>query len=278
MPSLGWASLSRVRVSSPSPSICCVVCALCSTSCPSLTSFYVALSLCSSVVFNALTKLFVMWFEDRRAGQQGYTIATSTSPAGPFRTTYPNVPVAGPGRIGDFDVFVDDDGTAYHVRTGFVVEKLTANYTAGTGEYTTFKTPSRSEGPVFFKRNNTYYILAGTGCCACIGGSSVYAFSAPHPLGTYTYLGEFARTAQPFDAHSPHNYETRAQASFVVPVPGANGEKQFLWMGNQWVTASEPGRPRNHDLLYWWKLGFARNGSLEHARWSNTTTISVPDA
>merc|ERR1712228_1119201 len=40
-----------------------------------------------------------------------------------------------------------------------------------------FRTPKGSEGPVMFKRNNTYYILTGTGCCACIGGSDM-------PMGT----------------------------------------------------------------------------------------------
>lgn len=55
--------------------------------------------------------------------------------------------MAGPGRVGDFDVFVDDDGTGYHVRTGFVVEKLTANLTAGSGDFGTFSTPKPSEGP-----------------------------------------------------------------------------------------------------------------------------------
>lgn len=42
--------------------------------------------------------------------------------------------LSGSGRVGDYDLFVDDDGTAYHVRTGIVIEKLNADYTAGSGK------------------------------------------------------------------------------------------------------------------------------------------------
>jgi hypothetical protein len=35
----------------------------------------------------------------------------------------------GKGRIGDFNIFVDDNGSAYHVRTGFDIVKLDADYT-----------------------------------------------------------------------------------------------------------------------------------------------------
>jgi len=31
-----------------------------------------------------------------------------------------------------------------------------------------------AEGPVVFRRGSKYYVLSGTGCCACIGGSTIY--------------------------------------------------------------------------------------------------------
>ena len=34
-------------------------------------------------------------------------------------------------------------------------------------------------GDVCFKRDGVYYILPGTGCCACVGGSSIEVFTAP---------------------------------------------------------------------------------------------------
>jgi hypothetical protein len=100
------------------------------------------------VVYNG--SAFIMWYEDRWSGQNGYAVAVSATPTGPFTTLHNTVVMSGPGRIGDYDsayeqcdicdsrsllisdhvvsastVFVDDDGKAYHVRTGIVVEELT---------------------------------------------------------------------------------------------------------------------------------------------------------
>jgi|EP01047_Picozoa_sp_COSAG01_P031785 hypothetical protein len=81
------------------------------------------------VVYNAKNKMFVMYFEDRGPGLQGYSVAQSSNPQGPFKVTHYNVVMPGKGRTGDYDIFVDDDGSAYHVRTGFTVVKLNADYT-----------------------------------------------------------------------------------------------------------------------------------------------------
>ena len=88
------------------------------------------------VLYNKKTQLFVMWFEDRPDPSQpgsvplhGYSIATSPTPGGPFTAKYYNVTLPGHGRTGDYDLFIDDDGTAYNVRTGFDVVKLNDEYT-----------------------------------------------------------------------------------------------------------------------------------------------------
>ena len=39
-----------------------------------------------------------------------------------------------------------------------------------------------TEGPIFFKHGDNYYITQGSGCCACKGGSSIYVFTATAPL------------------------------------------------------------------------------------------------
>ena len=57
-----------------------------------------------------------MWYEDRWSSggsNPGYAIATSPTPQGPFTTVADTVRMApGGGRIGDYDVFVDEDGVA----------------------------------------------------------------------------------------------------------------------------------------------------------------------
>ncbi|EDQ88893.1 uncharacterized protein MONBRDRAFT_26063 [Monosiga brevicollis MX1] len=241
------------------------------------------------VVYNARDARFVMWYESRIIGGASmYAVAVSETPQGPFTTLTENVAMAGSGRIGDYDIFVDDDGIAYHVRTGFVVEQLTANYTASTGNFTTFSTPQAAEAPIMFKRQGTYYMIAGTGCCACRGGSTIYLFAASHPLSTYTYLGDFgSNTTHAFDPASPWNYVTRSQPTAVFRVPSPtraasmgsetlSHDDQYIFLGNQWVTAAEPGHPRNHDLLYWSQLSFTANNSIEHLQWQDAATIHLP--
>eukprot|EP00730_Choanoeca_flexa_P005873 TRINITY_DN12038_c0_g2_i1.p1 TRINITY_DN12038_c0_g2~~TRINITY_DN12038_c0_g2_i1.p1 ORF type:complete len:349 (+),score=52.09 TRINITY_DN12038_c0_g2_i1:135-1181(+) len=225
------------------------------------------------VVYNNYTQQFLMWFEARSSSDGGshYDIAASQTPEGPFHTIATDVGMVGTGRVGDYNIFVDDDEyqTAYHVRTGFVVEQLSRNYTASTGVFSTFATPKPSEAPIMFKRDGLYYVIAGTGCCACRGGSTVYLLVAEDPLGPYEYLGDFASNqTQPFDPHSPYNYVTRSQptATFVY-----NNKQVFL--GNQWVTATELGRPRNHDLLFWAELQFTSNGNLTQLQWHDQVVL-----
>jgi len=118
-----------------------------------------------------------------------------------------------------------------------------------------------------FKRNSTYYLLAGLGCCACKGGSNIVVYSAPSPLGPFTLQGDVGSNhtaGHVFDAHSPYNYVTKAQGSKVIPLRWADGSVQYLWLGNQWVTAPEAvGYARDHDLLYWTVLSFNATGAIE---------------
>ena len=230
------------------------------------------------VVWNAATATAVMFYEDRWTGggsNPGYAVATARTPAGPFTTLADTVRFAGIGRIGDYDVFVDDDGVAYHVRTGLTVQRLDENYTAPIGAPTNIPNPG-VEGPAMFKRKGVYYLLVGVGCCACKGGSNVIVYVAPTPLGPFTLRGDVGSNktgGHVFNAHSPYNYVTKAQQSKVVVVEGAGGgEPQYLWIGNQWVT----GGARDRDLLYFAVLNFSSDGNITQMVYSETVELSVP--
>ena len=172
--------------------------------------------------------------------------------------------------------------------------KLNDDYTGAATDKaeSSFTTPKGSEGPVVFKRKGIYYVMAGTGCCACIGGSTIYVMMAPSMKGPWvrqlhlriptmaccgsqaipavhhahhssmipqTYAGDVGSNPTKFDPHSPNNYVTKAQASSVAKVGS-----QYLWMGNQWnsgLSETPPG-PRKHDLLYWSILDFNANGYI----------------
>eukprot|EP00041_Stephanoeca_diplocostata_P022718 m.544418 g.544418 ORF g.544418 m.544418 type:complete len:210 (+) comp22138_c0_seq25:42-671(+) len=146
--------------------------------------------------------------------------------SGPFNTTHYNVDMPGRGKIGDFNLLVDDDGSAYHVRTGFDIVKLNANFTGPDVLMSSFSLGG--EGPVFFKRNGTYYILSGSGCCACIGGSSIIVNMADSLTGPWTQQGDVGSNPTKFDPHSPNNYVTKAQASTVFSVSTSSGDTIFV--------------------------------------------------
>lgn len=71
------------------------------------------------VRYNPLTKLYVMWINAVPASdfsKSFYVVATSPTPQGPFKVARQNAPVlqSGPG---DFDIFPDNNGTAYIIYT-----------------------------------------------------------------------------------------------------------------------------------------------------------------
>jgi len=71
-------------------------------------------------------------------------------------------------------------------------------------------------------------------------------------------------------APTARNFVTRAQGSATFVAGG-----QVVWLGNQWVTSALPGRPRNHDLLYFAPLSFRANGTLDQLAWHDNVTLPV---
>ena len=230
------------------------------------------------VVFSPALSAYVMWYEDRwvNGTNRGYAVATSPTPVGPFATVAESVVLPGKGRVGDYDIFVDPDtGEGFHVRTGVTIVALAANLSAPAEPPRVTEMPDGTvEGPAMFKRGGVFYLLFGKGCCACRGGSNILVYTAPAALGPYTFRGDVGSNAsQAFDPHSPTNYNTHAQQTKVFTVPAPDGSLQYLWLGNQWVTATEPGAPRSHDLLFWAVLDFDAAGMIQEVRWQDAATV-----
>ena len=81
---------------------------------------------------------------------------------------------------GDFNLFQDNDGTAYVIYTAHIqgnyavthqmsVERLTDDYlgTEGSAGNSGFFGASFVEAPAFFRRGNVYYAVFGQCCCYC---------------------------------------------------------------------------------------------------------------
>jgi len=146
-----------------------------------------------------------------------------------------------------------------------------------TGDFYSISNPDL-EGPAMFKRNGMYYIFAGVGCCACKGGSNIDVFTSKFPIGPFEFQSDVGSNLTHFwNPWSPYNYVTRAQQSKVFPVKSVDGIVQWIWLGNQWVTSSEVGIPRNNDLLYFDLLQFNTENDVQQFIRKDSIIISVPN-
>jgi len=78
---------------------------------------------CPKVLFNRRTNTWVMWFNPILGADftvSYYAIATSPSPLGPFVLVSRNVTSLAYQNVGDFNLFQDEDGTAYVIYTAHI--------------------------------------------------------------------------------------------------------------------------------------------------------------
>lgn len=154
-----------------------------------------------TAIVNMLTPIqgkYVLWWNyvTPQGKYNGYAAATSSSPLGPFtlQTSQVNITRLA-GGAGDFDIFVDDDGSGYLIYSAafwMSIEKLTPDFLHSTGlnascgpDNSPFFPPYFVEAPVFFKRNGKYYVLFGHCCCFCYQGSGIQVFMADNPMGPW---------------------------------------------------------------------------------------------
>ena len=109
----------------------------------------------------------------------------------------------------------DDDGSAYHVRTGLTVVRLNDNFTGPQEHVCDLSTPRKTEAPVLFKRRGKYYVLAGACCCICTGGSNIIVMMADSIRGPWTFAGDVGSNPTHFDRHSPNNCERHLPRAMI---------------------------------------------------------------
>jgi len=231
------------------------------------------------VIHNPATQLYVLWYNYVPA--YSYAVATSATPFGPFRTVnttagasfqygYPTN-----SNIGDFSLLLDDDGAAYMLYSANAhcqVERLAPDFLSSSWvstKATSGVLPHGNEAPALFKRAGVYWALVSDSCCYCEEGGLVHAFSAPAPLGPYTYEGEIAAGPNPFGGR----IATAAQQTAVFLVADGAGGSTPMWVGDRWQSA--PDRLKAHDFTYWQPLPFAANGSIGRLTWQDSVTVVV---
>jgi hypothetical protein len=205
------------------------------------------------VLFNALTKKFVMWMH---LDEHGYMfsragIAVADRPEGPFELIhvrrsynydygYPENDPRNQRELGnaylDMNLFVDDDGQGYvfHVSENLMtlyVSKLSPDFTNFLRPEQIGVTWSRAivnqvrEAPAPFKHDGQYYLFT-SGCTFWDPNYTLLA-RAPHPLGPWENLGD------PFVGPGAVNSHC-TQPTSVFAMPGAPAGS-FVFMADRWM-------------------------------------------
>ncbi len=137
----------------------------------------------------------------------------------------------------DMTLFVDDDGTAYHIASSednqtLHVSKLTEDYTGFSGEYYRILPGQSNEAPAIFKYNKKYYLFASgtTGWKPNPGRS----FVADNMYGPWQSLGNPVKGTDQEKATTFYS-----QSTYILPVAGK--KNKFIYLGDRWTpdTAAE---------------------------------------
>jgi len=128
----------------------------------------------------------------------------------------------------DMNLFVDEDGSAYHIYSSeenstLHISRLTADYQSFSGVYIRLFSGRYIEGAHLFKRKGKYYISARD----CTGWEPNMARSAVSDtiFGNWTELGN---PCQGEDAALTFH----SQSTFVLPIQGKGNS--FIFMADRW--------------------------------------------
>lgn len=149
----------------------------------------------------------------------------------------------------DMTVYIDDDGTAYHLFSSeenltLHLAELTKDYLGYTGKYWRIAPGGQNEAPTLFKKDGTYWLI--TSGCTGWAPNEARMFKAQKITGPWQQVecpnrGEGAKTT------------FGGQGTYIYSDPNKPGE--FLFMADVW-------RPKqlSHSLHLWIPIQF-ENGS-----------------
>jgi len=230
------------------------------------------------VVFNATTKKFVMYFKlyppKARGGGAGTDVAytgaaVSTTPTGPFEYKGRFLGGGTDKGSGDFAIFQDADGAAYHICVRkpdkmLVCGRLSEDGLKPAGPYVVMEGVTHAtEAPALFRREGKVYLLgsASTGWKP----NAARMFVADCVTGPYASLGNPCEGVNPDNQLGPEK-TFGGQSTFVLPVPG----KRDAWiaMFDIW----NPEDPINAGYI-WLPLTFA--GEKPVIKWRRDWSLSA---
>jgi hypothetical protein len=245
------------------------------------------------VIYNKKTNKFVMWFHLELRGQ-GYNaartgVAVSDTVTGPYtylRSFRPNKDVEpvsetpendlpyfrrdfSKGQMArDMTLFVDDDGTAYHIHSAeenytLHISQLTDDYLDFTDTYARVMPGGHNEAPAICKYQGRYYMITS----GCTG----WAPNAARSMVAENILGPWKELGNPCEGVNPHNElgpekTFGGQSTFLLPVRDKEGA--FIAMFDVWT----PDNPI--DGRYIWLPAAFKDGRII-VRWRDEWDLSV---
>ncbi len=128
----------------------------------------------------------------------------------------------------DMTLFVDDDGTAYHIyasedNSTLHIAELTEDYTDHSGRFVRVFAARWMEAPTLFKHKGFYYFI-GSGCTG-------WAPNAARSAVAESIWGPWMELGNPCEGPDAE-LTFRAQSTYVLPVQGRKGA--FLFMADRW--------------------------------------------
>lgn len=165
----------------------------------------------------------------------------------------------------DMTLYVDDDGTAYHIFSSeenltLQIAELSDDYTYHTGRYVRMAPGGQNEAPALFKRNGRYWMI--TSGCTGWAPNEARMFSASSILGPWTQY--------PSPCVGPDAKITfGAQSTYILPVQGK--KDAFIFMADMW-------RPKHpSDARYvWLPVTFKPDGTPQVV-WRDEWTLDCFD-
>ena len=131
----------------------------------------------------------------------------------------------------DMTLFVDDDGTAYHIHSSednstLHISELTDDYLSFTGKYSRVLAGKFNEAPTIFKKDDNYYMISS----GCTGWKPNAARSAVtnHPLGSWKDLGNPSSGTK-----EEVNKTFNSQSTYILPVQGK--QDSYIFMADRWT-------------------------------------------
>lgn len=224
------------------------------------------------VIFNGRTGKYVMHFKLYPPGAAGNTvgtdvafvgIATSADPLGPFEYRGKFTGADSPKGSGDFAIFQDVDGAAYHIAVrkpdkALVVGLMDEDGLRPAGGYKVMEGITRgTEAPALFRREGKYYLL-GSGSTGW-QPNPARMFVADHISGPYKPLGNPCEGINPHNKLGPEK-AFGGQSTFVLPAP---------WSEDEWIAMFDiwnPEEPIKAGYI-WLPLRFENEKPV--IRWKN---------